>query len=93
MPISSLIFEILCDYAMKARLDPIDFDFKVDQSQSDQEFNVELIYHPTDWHRKFKLYPHYAAGAVSEYMIKHQITSQVERFIEDIKPRKEWQSV
>lgn len=92
MPVTSLIFEILCNFAMRARLDPINFDFKVEQSQSNQEFDVELIYRPTVQHRKFKLYPHYAAGAVSEYMIKHQIMSQVEIFIEDIKPREEWYS-
>lgn len=90
MSISSLILERICDLAIKAGLNPNDFSFTVDLEKPHRLFDVEFIYHPTDQHRGFKLYPFYESGAISEYMLKRQIVSQLSIFMEQVKPREEW---
>ena len=90
MEISEIAMEEMCRIAIREKFNPNDFRIHVDPIIPYTSYEVQFDYIPIDQHRKFKLRPFYEAGATSEYMIRHQIVSQLEMFMEQIKPREEW---
>ena len=90
MSIPSLIFERLCQYSIKAGLNPNHFNFKVEEIEENKKYSIHLNYIPNKVEKTFQLRPYYEAGATSEYLLNSQIANNVMMFIESIKPREEW---